>query len=251
MGKINRGKRGRPEKIEPLRKAITKIWDNHPTWKDSEIRDELKVYLQKVVKKERPKWDVALINEEVDRRLPSTYSIGDFRRDILEPNGKEISKLDNRWHLGTLKDCPLTPEGIAKVFEIKCLFGRPPKRQKGAWGISLSIREAIWISRLSLIGFKNAGRQFQQLLDYVKDDDDIEPQKRLIPLRLWDFAADDDPTERERRRITVLIWDLAHDYADAERISELSGVPFDSYDMDEQIYELLGYPKPNRMGGTK
>ena len=172
MGKINRGKRGRPEKIEPLRKAITKIWDNHPTWNDSDIRDELKVYLFSKVKKERPNWGVALINDEVDRRLPSPYSIGDFRRNILKPNKKEISKLDNPWHLGTLADHPLPPEGIAKVFEIKCLFGRPPKRPKGAWGISLSIREAIWISRLSLIGFKNAGRQFQQLLDYVKDDDD-------------------------------------------------------------------------------
>jgi hypothetical protein len=105
------------------------------------------------------------------------------------------SPLDMPWHLGTLRDHPLPPGGVAKVFAIKCQYSRPPKLQKGAWGITLSIREALWISRLS-----------------------------SLPMAI-------DDLERE-----------ALDYADAERISELGGTPFDTYDKDEEVYEILGYP---------
>ncbi len=168
-------------------------------------------------------------------------------KDITINPAEEIG-LDSLWHLGVLAKYPLPPEGIAKVVEIKCLYGRPPKHQKGAWGISLSIREAIWISRLSLLRFKvPTDLQLQQLVDSAKGGDTTEPQKRLVILRIWDFDQEDDPAERERKSIAVLIWDFAHDYAAAERISELSGIPFDSYDLDEEIYELLEYPKPIRL----
>jgi hypothetical protein len=63
------------------------------------------------------------------------------------------------------------------------------------WGIDITIREALWISRLSALP---------------------------VPI---DFLG------RQ-----------ALNYANAERISELSGVPFETREIDEEIYEALGYP---------
>jgi hypothetical protein len=187
-------KRGRPKKLtNSVKGAIVRLYEEHPDWTVQDIRDALKSVLFDELKTQHPEWIDKQVSGEVTEYLPGSSTIQKFWKPIKERD--KPSLLEQPWTLGTLKDYPLPPEGIAKVFAIKCMYGQPPKRPKGAWGITLSIREALWISRLS-----------------------------SLPMAL------------DRLQETALA------YADAERVSELSGIPFDTYDRDEEIYEVLAHP---------
>ena len=191
---------GRPEKLtDELKVSITELQrDRKKKLKAPDVQDEIRLILENKAKEDHPRWSREEIGVEVADKLPGISSIQKY---LKENEGRDKpSNLDSIWHLGTLKRYPLSPEGIARVFEIKCLYGRPPRRQEGAWGVSITIREAMWISRLSLLT--------------------VAPEE---------------------------LWNIARGYADAEFVSELSGIPFNSYQMDEQIYELLGYPKPENV----
>lgn len=121
-------KRGRPYKIAPLAIEITKLWQEGKN--DKDIRWCLEQQLTQLIK------DINEVRDIED--LPSLYSIGDFRRKELERNPE--SDLDNPWHLGTLNDDPLPADAIPHILLVQ------------AWAkkntIPLTIRNAIWISRL-------------------------------------------------------------------------------------------------------
>jgi hypothetical protein len=169
---------GMEKKPRKWDKVLAQTFLEHPDWNAPQFYRQLEIVL-------------------AGDRIPTSLSAVQKKVSQIRKNFKNIKEtgLDNLWHLGTLKDYPLPPEGIAKVFAIKCTYGRPPKRPKGAWGITLSIREALWISRLSSL-----------------------------------------PMSLDKLQETAL------DYADAERVGELSGIPFDTYDRDEEIYEVLRDP---------
>lgn len=139
MEKIKQG-RGRPRKVEPLRMEITRIWKEHPNWKDKEIQVELRAYLIKRISNEHKDWVQQKVLMQANGYLPSVYSIGSFRRKELEPNQKRIdaSGIDESWSLAYLGDIP--PEALPAVLEV---WLRTRKE------ISyFTIREAQWVSRL-------------------------------------------------------------------------------------------------------
>jgi hypothetical protein len=141
---------------------------------------------------------------ELERQLGNRSPSLDTIKKMISKIRSASNPIDRPWHLGTVMEYPIPPEGVAKVFSVLCQYGRPPLRQKGAWGLDITIREALWISRLSELP---------------------------VPI---DFL------ERQ-----------ALNYADAERISEITGVPFETREKDEEIYEVIGYPGQNSRPGTK
>jgi hypothetical protein len=155
-------------------------------------RNHIAKYISAPENKEKSR---EMMANELEQQLGNQAPTLDTIKKMISKMRNTINPIDRLWHLGTIIEYPIPPEGLAKVFEVLCQYGRPPLRQKGAWGMDITIREALWISRLS-----------------------------ALPMPI-DFL--------ERRALN---------YANAERISELTGVPFETREKDEEIYEMIGYP---------
>jgi hypothetical protein len=136
-----------------------------------------------------------MMANELEQQLGNQAPSLDTIKKMISKMRNTTNPIDLRWDIGSLTVYPISPEGVAKVFEVLCQYSRPPRRQKGMWGMDITIREALWISRLSALP---------------------------VPIGFL-----------ERRALN---------YANAERISELTGVPFETRENDEEIYEMIGYP---------
>jgi hypothetical protein len=132
---------------------------------------------------------------ELEQQLGTQAPSLDTIKKMISKMRKTMIPIDRRWDLGSLLEHPIPPEGVAKVFDVLCQYGRPPRRPKGAWGLDISIREALWIFRLSALP---------------------------LPVKV--------------------VESLAIKLAEAERIAELTGEPLATREIDEEIYEMIGYP---------
>jgi hypothetical protein len=139
-------KRGRPEKLEQYgqRDALTRLWQAHPEMKDRELRDEQRKTLFRKVSEAHDGWTPKQIALEVNEWLPSVATIGDFRRDELEPNQERVRAegKDAPWHMGLTTAHPLSPDVIARVLSLKAWLRS--KKQPEA----VTTREVSWIERL-------------------------------------------------------------------------------------------------------
>lgn len=87
---------------------------------------------------------VALALQELIERLGESVPGEDtLMRMISEERNKDSNPEDQPWHLGTLNDYPLSPEGIRAVLEAYWYADRN--------GTTLTIREAKWIGRLCAV----------------------------------------------------------------------------------------------------
>lgn len=160
MEQIVKRKKGRPDKIEPLKITMTRLWEKHPAWSDSEIKGELERILPKLIE------TIPEIRDIDD--LPAVSTIADFRRDELAPKKREVTEsgIDNPWQLGVMADKEhpefhFHPEAVGYVLLVQewaeqtlNVFKQPHQ--------PLSIRQALWIARLyslANIGFQSLDKK--------------------------------------------------------------------------------------------
>lgn len=158
MEQIIKRKRGRPDKITPLKFTISKLLDKYPSWSDAEIRGELERILPELIN------TIPDIKDIED--LPGVFSIADYRRDEYTPRKREIelSGIDKEWHLHATPELPA--EAISHIFELKKIMPKhiilPPSmsepnpkdyvvvdgKKLTAIPKVFTIREAKWVARL-------------------------------------------------------------------------------------------------------
>ena len=93
--------------------------------------------------REKPR--ITLANElqdEIERMGEVSPSEETLMKMISDARNKETSPLDKPWHMGTLGDIPLPSEAIPYILKIKKIHTQNESIGK------LTIRQAIWISRL-------------------------------------------------------------------------------------------------------
>lgn len=97
-------------------------------------------------KKHPAKWyraEVAKALKLTDETITSLRSF-EVMIDNLRTNFKVVNPLEAEWHLGTLKDYPLSPLGIAKLFEFKLKANEAERNY-------VTIRQALWMDKLSAL----------------------------------------------------------------------------------------------------
>lgn len=103
-------------------KALVKdIFIEHPDWNAKQIYDRYLILIadpQKAV-------TLNAVQKHVEEFKTTYYS-------------EKFQALQKEWHLGTLLDHPIAPEDVAKIIKYKLRMRR-----------SLTIREALWMARLS------------------------------------------------------------------------------------------------------
>jgi len=204
---------GRPPKLtEDVKKVIAYIKSRHPDWSVREIEKQI------------PKFEPSLAG-----KVPGRTKINEYISNKYKKNEAEVdaSGIDSPWHLGILKDYPLPAEDIAAIASVQVwLDGQKDKpyseptsikhwtefwtnNQMTTSTFSLTIREALWVSKLYKVNYKitspERARKFH-----------IPESKPLLefPYRLW-YAA--------------------KTYADYQRLCELAGTPFDTTRLDEAL----------------
>lgn len=228
MEKFEKRKRGRPEKLEPLKDVVARLWAANEKWNDEDIRNGLRLFLMDQVRKEHRGWPDSEINYEVDQRLPSVYLIGDYRRDTLEMNITLPDKEDFPWSLGKTPELPA--DAIAMIFIVQKFvegwhmtpklveFEEWTKLATGGrlstniW--LLSVRDARWIARLFKI----------EELELNKDDFDLFGHPLPEPM--------------------YNLWFIAKTYSDYERLCKIAAVEPDTSLLDDGIrHDTFGEAK--------
>lgn len=122
-------KRGRPPVLtEEVTTTIGKIKQKHPNWSVREIQKKIPQF-----------------NPSLKGKVPGRTKVNDYIRETYTPNLKRQIELgyDNPWNLDALKDNPLPPEVLPKLFPLWL------KRQETRTEPPLSIRQVRWITQLS------------------------------------------------------------------------------------------------------
>jgi hypothetical protein len=131
-------KRGRPVLLnDVLKQAIILYKSSNPGWSAKKILDSIKAGYFIKIKRAHPDWPDSKIREQA--AFPGVNRIQRYLKEI-SPLLNQKSPLQEKWHLGTMNDYPVTPEAVKKIFELKA-------RGKDY----ISIRIARWISRLSAL----------------------------------------------------------------------------------------------------
>jgi len=136
--------KGRPEKLtDELKLRISTLLKDHKKrMKAPAIQNTLRAYLQEVVRKEG-NWTDKQISAEAEYRLPGISSIQQYAKTVYAELEKP-SPLDKHWHLGVLKDNPFIPaDAIPYILKIQKIQNSKPELLG-----KLTIRQAIWVSRL-------------------------------------------------------------------------------------------------------
>jgi hypothetical protein len=155
--------KGRPEKLTPrLRIIVTEILKNNPKRKPMVIEEDLRHILLKdeetikEFKKEFKSVDTSESKTKItfdkwikEEKLPGHSAIAKLKTKLNRP--KERGPLEAPWNLGSLDTYPIPFEAVPFLLEIADF-------QKKA-GHSLTIRDAKWIGRLSLLKDENKGPQ--------------------------------------------------------------------------------------------
>jgi hypothetical protein len=130
--------RGRPVLLNDLLKqSIILYKSTNPGWSAEKILNSIKINYYNKLRKVHPDWPDAKIREQA--AFPGVNRVQRYLKEI-SPLLNQKSPLQEKWHLGTLNDYPITPEAVKKIFELKA-------RGKDY----ISIRIARWISRLSVL----------------------------------------------------------------------------------------------------
>jgi len=148
MAKSINAKLGRPSKVEKHASIISELYRKHPSWSDKEIRQELKIIVNRQLKQDG--LNDSQITAIIETDFPSVYTIADYRRTVLKPKQKEIAEsgIDKLWHTGILRDQEsgyfnqISSQAIPFIFKVQDYV-----EQKEF--IPVSIRQAIWISYFS------------------------------------------------------------------------------------------------------
>lgn len=119
--------------------------------------------------------------------------ISQVRNTVL--NGR-----DAPWHTGTLKDFPLLPEAIAKIFEIKVKLG---------WD-DISVREAIWLGNFSALPLS---------LEALKHNAEMYAFYERLSI-LAGIPFDSDAAERDNKVLMVMLKSQDAGKSLAERIQK-------------------------------
>jgi hypothetical protein len=107
--------------------------------------------------------DSGMSPPDIVKELNKNSHAPDIRsiQKIVKLAKPENNPLDRPWHMGTLKEYPLSPEVVAKIFEIKDT--QPPFNMTLLQLFSsvtfpgiITLRMALWISRLCLLPMSSA-----------------------------------------------------------------------------------------------
>lgn len=187
--------RGRPEKLtDELKSEMTRIKVSHKkSLTVSEIQNELRLFLEKKVRKEKDKtWNDALIHQQVEELLPGTSRIQKYNKFLTE-NFNEARPEDEQWSLAT--PVSFHPEVLDSILEVWL-------RTRDAQS-HFTIREAKWVSRLHALFKEDADKLWdvarlfaqEELLNEISGVSfhEFEGQKGVLTLyEKWkgDFTSD-------------------------------------------------------------
>ena len=130
--------RGRPVLLNDLLKqAVILYKSTNPEWSAEKILNSIKINHYNKLRKVHPDWPDSKIKEKT--AFPGVNRVQRYLKEI-SPQLDQKSPLQEKWHLGTMNEYPITPEAVKKIFELKA-------RGKDY----ISIRIARWISRLSVL----------------------------------------------------------------------------------------------------
>jgi hypothetical protein len=134
----NRSKRGRPVLLnDVLKQTIILYKSSNPDWSAGKILENIKANYHHKLKQTHPDWPDTKIREQ--SVFPGVNRIQRYLKEI-SPLDNQQSALDEKWHLGSMQDYPISPEAVKNIFMLKA-------RGKDY----ISIRIARWISRLSAL----------------------------------------------------------------------------------------------------
>lgn len=200
--------KGRPEKLtDDLKLHITRLQKGRKKkLRAPEIQREIRAYIEELLRKANPTWTNGILKEEIEERLPGLSSIQKYLKDI---SGRDKpSELDNPWHMGTLDKHPIPAEALPYIFFVQSYlenypdwFNNPPPQKP------LTIRQAIWISRL-----------------YTSIDSDKLKKAKMRP------------------SIGNYLYGWAVAYAQRNIESDLAGIDFDTTTLDKSFRNFDGYP---------
>lgn len=206
--------RGRPEKLtDNLKLFIIKLQrDRKKKLKAPAVQSEIRNYLEKEIKAQAREQELKLsseaIKETIEERLPGLSSIQKYLSDNKDRD--KPSELDNTWHLGTISNDkhPIPAEALPYIFLVQIFldeepdfFKNPPPQEP------LTIRQAIWISRLySMI----RAEQFKKI--------------------------------KYQKSIAAFLFGWAKAYSQREIECQLAGIDFDTTSLDKKYRNLEGYP---------
>jgi hypothetical protein len=132
----NRSKRGRPVLLnDVLKQTIILYKSSNPGWSAGKILDSIKANYYNKMRQTHPDWPDTKIREQ--SAFPGVNRIQRYLKEI-SPLDSQQSALEEKWHLGSTQDYPISPEAVKNIFMLKA-------RGKDY----ISIRIARWISRLS------------------------------------------------------------------------------------------------------
>lgn len=138
MDSIETPRRGRPDKIAPLKLDIVQLFVSHG-FNDREIYSKLKDKLLTTMIWGHPDWNPDQLNAEIDNKMPSIHTIAAFRRSVETRQAEiEASGADRPWQSGTLAERPLPPETLPRIYGLKAKHH----------GLLLTTRMAQWMGRL-------------------------------------------------------------------------------------------------------
>jgi hypothetical protein len=152
-------KKGRPEKLTPrLKEIVAEILKNHPKRKPKVIEEDLRHILLKdeenikefkSVDPSEGKTKITFDQWIKEEKLPGYSAIAKLKTKLNRP--KERGPLESPWSLASLDTYPIPFEKVPFLLELA-------DRQKKT-GHYLTIRDAKWIGRLSLLKDENKGPQ--------------------------------------------------------------------------------------------
>jgi len=119
-----------PLVTDAVEALIAAVYQKHPKWKASEVRNEVDYRLHKDNPKLPPGW-------------PSLSTVQKVLAKIRKKNELPPAPQAKPWSTATLGDYPIPPEALPRVLELW--------RFRLDRGEKLSIREAKWAARLSAV----------------------------------------------------------------------------------------------------
>lgn len=120
-----------------LKQSIILYKSSYPGWSAKKILESIKIHYFNKLRKAHPDWPDSKIRQQTP--FPGVNRVQRYLKEIA-PLVNQKSPLDEKWHLGTVQEYPISPEAVKKIFELKA-------RGKEY----ISIRIARWISRFSTL----------------------------------------------------------------------------------------------------
>ncbi len=157
--KIKR-ERGRPKKLtERFKRFIASSKKAHPDWSAEIIREKLFRALYDSLRENHPDWSATQISHNATVPLPGLSRIQKYLADI-NPFLAKPSELDQPWHFGLMSKpkYSITPDAVPFIMMVQGWLEKMPRWQHDSPlpQKPLTIRQALWISRIYRIGDESA-----------------------------------------------------------------------------------------------